>query len=61
MGLSCYGFIHQLTHHPARCRSSLAVGRTPVAVVENYQQADASVVIPELLRPYLGGLSVLAR
>ena len=35
--------------------SGLAVGRTLVAVMENYQQADGSVVVPEVLRPYLGG------
>jgi seryl-tRNA synthetase len=34
--------------------SALAVGRTWVAIVENYQQADGSVVIPEILRPYIG-------
>jgi seryl-tRNA synthetase len=34
--------------------SALAVGRTWVAIVENYQQADGSVVIPEVLRPYMG-------
>jgi len=34
--------------------SGLAVGRTWVAIVENYQQEDGSVVIPEALRPYLG-------
>ena len=39
--------------------SGLAVGRTLVAVLENYQQADGSVTIPEVLRPYMGGLSVL--
>ncbi|MCE9625412.1 MAG: serine--tRNA ligase [Deltaproteobacteria bacterium] len=35
--------------------SGLAVGRTLVAILENYQQADGSVVIPEALRPYYGG------
>ena len=35
--------------------SGLAVGRTLVAILENYQQADGSVVIPEALRPYMGG------
>ncbi len=40
--------------------SGLAVGRTLVAVLENYQQADGSVAIPEVLRPYMGGLAVLA-
>ncbi len=39
--------------------SGLAVGRTLVAVLENYQQADGSVVVPEALRPYMGGLTVL--
>ena len=39
--------------------SGLAVGRTLVAVLENYQNADGSVTIPEVLRPYLGGLTVL--
>ena len=39
--------------------SGLAVGRTLVAVLENYQQADGSVVIPEVLRPYMGGLTQL--
>jgi len=36
--------------------SGLAVGRTLVAILENYQQADGSVSVPEALRPYLGGL-----
>ena len=39
--------------------SGLAVGRTLVAVLENYQNADGSVTVPEVLRPYLGGLQVL--
>ncbi len=41
--------------------SGLAVGRTLVAVLENYQQADGSIVVPEALRPYMGGLEVIAR
>ena len=41
--------------------SGLAVGRTLVALLENYQQADGSVEIPELLRPYMGGLTRLTR
>jgi len=40
--------------------SGLAVGRTLVAVLENYQQADGSVLIPEVLRPYMGGMEKLA-
>ncbi|HEX7646552.1 MAG TPA: serine--tRNA ligase [Noviherbaspirillum sp.] len=41
--------------------SGLAVGRTLVAILENYQQADGSVDIPEVLQPYMGGLKRLAR
>jgi len=43
-------FVHTLNG------SGLAVGRTLVAVLENYQQEDGSVVIPEALRPYMGGV-----
>ena len=39
--------------------SGLAVGRALVAVLENYQNADGSVTVPEVLRPYLGGLEIL--
>jgi seryl-tRNA synthetase len=41
--------------------SGLAVGRTLVAVLENYQQADGSIVIPEVLRPYLGGQTAISK
>ena len=41
--------------------SGLAVGRTLVAILENYQQADGSVVVPEVLRPYMGGLEVIGK
>jgi len=44
-------FVHTLNG------SGLAVGRTFVAVLENYQQKDGSVIIPEALRPYMGGLT----
>jgi seryl-tRNA synthetase len=43
-------FVHTLNG------SGLAVGRTVVAVLENYQQKDGSVVVPQVLRPYMGGL-----
>ncbi len=39
--------------------SGLAVGRTLVAIMENYQQADGSVVIPQALRPYMGGMEAI--
>jgi seryl-tRNA synthetase len=48
-------FVHTLNG------SGLAVGRTWVAIVENYQQADGSVLIPEALRPYMGGLERITR
>jgi seryl-tRNA synthetase len=48
-------FVHTLNG------SGLAVGRTWVAVVENYQQADSSIVIPSALRPYMGGLERITR
>ncbi len=48
-------FIHTLNG------SGLAVGRTWLAILENYQQADGSVLIPEPLRPYMGGLDKIVR
>src|ERR1022692_2880071 len=48
-------FVHTLNG------SALAVGRTWVAIVENYQQPDGSVVIPEVLRPYIGAEKIAAR
>jgi len=47
-------FVHTLNG------SGLAVGRTFVAVLENYQQKDGSVIIPEALRPYMGGLTKIS-
>jgi seryl-tRNA synthetase len=47
-------FVHTLNG------SGLAVGRTLIAVLENYQREDGSVVVPEALRPYMGGLEVIA-
>ena len=41
--------------------SGLAVGRTLIAVLENYQQKDGSVVVPEALRPYMGGLEAITK
>jgi seryl-tRNA synthetase len=46
-------FVHTLNG------SALAVGRTLIALLENYQQADGSLTIPEALRPYLGGLETI--
>jgi seryl-tRNA synthetase len=48
-------FVHTLNG------SGLAVGRTWIAVLENYQQADGTIVIPEALRPYMGGLEKIVR
>jgi seryl-tRNA synthetase len=47
-------FVHTLNG------SGLAVGRTLVAVLENYQQADGSVLVPTVLQPYMNGLKVIA-
>lgn len=47
------GLVHTLNG------SGLAVGRTMVAILETYQQADGSVEVPEALRPYMGGLEVI--
>lgn len=41
--------------------SGLAIGRTLVAVMENYQNADGSITIPEVLRPYMDGLTVISK
>jgi seryl-tRNA synthetase len=41
--------------------SGLAVGRTLIAILENYQQADGSVIVPASLRPYMGGLERIAK
>ena len=41
--------------------SGLAVGRTTAAVLENFQQADGSIIIPEVLRPYMGGLERITK
>ena len=40
--------------------SGLAIGRTMVAILENYQQADGSIKVPEALQPYMGGLKVIS-
>ena len=48
-------FVHTLNG------SGLAVGRTWIAILENYQQADGSVVIPEALRPFMGGRQKIER
>jgi seryl-tRNA synthetase len=39
--------------------SGVAVGRALIAVLENYQQQDGSVAIPDVLQPYMGGLKVI--
>ncbi|KKC48449.1 MULTISPECIES: serine--tRNA ligase [Paenibacillus] len=46
-------FVHTLNG------SGLAVGRTVAAVLENYQQADGTILVPEVLRPYMGGIEVI--
>ena len=48
-------FVHTLNG------SGLAVGRTVAAVLENYQQEDGSVIIPKVLRPYMGGIEIIKK
>ena len=48
-------FVHTLNG------SGVAVGRALIAVLENYQQADGSVSLPEALHPYMGGMTVIAK
>lgn len=48
-------FVHTLNG------SGLAIGRTWLAILENYQQADGSVVVPEALRPYMGGIEKITK
>ncbi|WP_195576448.1 serine--tRNA ligase [Paenibacillus sp. 1001270B_150601_E10] len=48
-------FVHTLNG------SGLAIGRTVAAILENYQQEDGSIVVPEALRPYMGGLEIITK
>jgi seryl-tRNA synthetase len=48
-------FVHTLNG------SGLAVGRTLIAILENYQQSDGSVVVPPALRPYMNGLESITK
>ena len=48
-------FVHTLNG------SGVAVGRAMIGVLENYQQADGSIAVPEVLRPYMGGLEVIGK
>jgi seryl-tRNA synthetase len=48
-------FVHTLNG------SGLAIGRTLIAILENYQQKDGSVVVPEALHPYMGGMRKIER
>src|SRR5260221_6871950 len=48
-------FVHTLNG------SGLALPRVLIAILENYQNADGSILVPEVLRPYLGGMSVIKK
>ena len=52
-GKSKPNFIHTLNG------SGVAIGRTVAAILENYQNADGTITIPEVLRPYMGGREVI--
>jgi seryl-tRNA synthetase len=48
-------FVHTLNG------SGLAIGRTIVAIMENYQESDGTIAVPEALRPYMGGLERISK
>ncbi len=48
-------FVHTLNG------SGLAVGRTVAAIMENYQQEDGTIVVPDVLRPYMNGLEIIGK
>jgi seryl-tRNA synthetase len=48
-------FVHTLNG------SGLAVGRTLIAIMENYQNADGTITVPDVLRPYMGGMEIIAK
>ena len=48
-------FVHTLNG------SGLAIGRTLVAILENFQQEDGTVIVPEAVRPYMGGIERMER
>jgi seryl-tRNA synthetase len=52
-GQAPVGFVHTLNN------TALATSRTMIAVLEQYQQSDGSVVVPKALRPYMNGLEVI--
>ena len=52
-GMKGTKFVHTLNG------SGLAVGRTMIAIIENFQNVDGSVTIPEALRPYMGGMEAI--
>ena len=60
MNMRCRKKGEKVTRFPHSLNGSgLATGRTLVAVMENYQQADGSITVPEVLQPYMGGLAVI--
>ena len=54
-GVKSPRFVHTLNG------SGVAVGRALVAVLENYQEADGSIRVPDALRPYMGGMELIVR
>jgi seryl-tRNA synthetase len=61
MNARARGKDRQVRHVHTLNGSGVAVGRALIAVMENYQQADGSIAVPEALAPYMGGLKVIAR
>lgn len=59
--IRCRGADGKVRHAHTLNGSGLAVGRTLVAILENYQQKDGSVIVPDVLRPYMGGADRISR
>jgi seryl-tRNA synthetase len=60
-GKNAAGKEHDIAYVHTLNGSGLAVGRTLVAIMENYQQADGSILIPDVLLPYMGGKTKIER
>ena len=55
LGCKTTRFVHTLNG------SGLAIGRTLIAIMENYQQADGSILVPDALRQYMGGAEIISK
>ena len=59
MNAKCKSLENEIAYVGTLNGSGLAVGRTLIAILENYQQKDGSIIVPEILRPYMDGLDCI--